>query len=881
MRGRLSLTGLMLRKLLSPRALSIAVRWRLISRARRLLWMLRRGRVVLVRLVRRLLWMLRRGRVVLVRLIFRLVGRAYTELASTSAPEKERSRPRDFPSWRPSSLEINDSLRATQYPGGSGRNYRIHVNEICEALGYQAITNRRDLQRYQRQLRSVVQKNSKRVSYRVYPDKIAWKDRRNLTKAWVVEDRPKLSSGEDFFLAVAAAMLGKSREGSLGSGSPLSSRVAQTWSAFLEDLDPDFKPRISILLATRRSEKVASAIEQISSQKNCRIEVILLAHGFTPGEQVNAQFENLLASKGHSLKSITIDESKNLSGVLNIGVNNASNELLLKWDDDDFYGARHVIGLLVALTVLGVEFIGRPANLVEISDHERILRRHAGPEFIESISIAGGTILTTKSAIKSSGGWGHLPSGVDQDLLKRARRRGFRVWSADDGNFILAREKSGHTWGVDHDYFYRSATSYCSSAYRHLVLSLNLKDNSKSLLEESSLSGLSVCIPFRNDHFAYGLQIRRYTNLDASLKDDLNLRSVVLVDDRSSVPLQTVQLGPPFVETQIRDGVGFGAGAARNRAETLSDGDTVIFHDSDVMVSDDALRNVYKLLQTFDVVHARIGFAQETAEMSTFPECFELPYEMSQEWREQHFYESLDLGIFTSTSYRMSVGGFLGVRRSVHSEIGGFRDIRTRGVEDTEYGYRLSQSGARQAVYSRPGIVHLGPRTFEKKDVAQENNRTELLHSLIPNFSPTSIFSDTKSSGSNPYFYFPKSTLQLLSIEDLEKSRLSFSINFDSFLDAPYALLFLSEMCSFETKDWMRVSEKFSRPSSGVLTLIAEGRRVGIVVSLGALNYHLRCKGEKIVRSAFDLENDFQKFTNTVWGDISEVKSDILYLETA
>ena len=65
-----------------------------------------------------------------------------------------------------------------------------------------------------------------------------------------------------------------------------------------------------------------------------------------------------------------------------------------------------------------------------------------------------------------------------------------------------------------------------------------------------------------------------------------------------------------------------------------------------------------------------------------------------QEWREKTFRRTDDLRIEAVDAFRIVIGATFAVTAAQYWAVGGFRELGIRGIEDTEFGYRVHANGA-------------------------------------------------------------------------------------------------------------------------------------------------------------------------------------------
>ncbi|MBP2704802.1 glycosyl transferase family 2 [Microbispora sp. RL4-1S] len=199
------------------------------------------------------------------------------------------------------------------------------------------------------------------------------------------------------------------------------------------------RPAVSILLATRRPDMIASAVRQLERQRGVTAELIVGLHGVPARE----------AAVGSALLPVTVVEAPAgmpFGAVLNRMAAAASGSLLAKVDDDDWYGPDHLADLLLARLYSGADLVGSAAEFVYLEPLDVTIRRCIGTERYAP-QVAGGTMLITRAAFEAVGGFRPLPRTVDGQLLEAVLAAGGRVYRTHGFNYVLRRRNAqGHTW---------------------------------------------------------------------------------------------------------------------------------------------------------------------------------------------------------------------------------------------------------------------------------------------------------------------------------------------------------------------------------------------------------------------------------------------------
>ncbi len=205
------------------------------------------------------------------------------------------------------------------------------------------------------------------------------------------------------------------------------------------------EPSVSVVLATRRPEMLGFALRQVRRQRGVDLQLVLATHGFEPdaGEV-----------REHGPERVVVrpqDSSVLFGDVLNAGVQAADGDLVLKMDDDDWYGRDFVADLLLARSYSGAEMVGTPAEYHYLAERDVTVRRgHQAERYAPFI--AGGTMLVERGLLREVGGFRSVRRYVDAQLIAAVQRAGAATYRTHGLGYLLRRNASGHTWQVDLDY---------------------------------------------------------------------------------------------------------------------------------------------------------------------------------------------------------------------------------------------------------------------------------------------------------------------------------------------------------------------------------------------------------------------------------------------
>jgi hypothetical protein len=208
-------------------------------------------------------------------------------------------------------------------------------------------------------------------------------------------------------------------------------------------------PRVSVLLPTRRPEQLGFALRQVARQRGVDLELVLAAHGHEPDRSALAE---LPAADRVPVTWLSAPAELPFGAVLNEAAARARGDVLLKMDDDDWYGPDFVRDLLLAYGYSGADVVGTPPEFIYVEPLDVTTRRKDGTERYHSI-VAGGTILVSRDAFSAVGGFRPLPSSVDAALLAAVNAAGGSVYRTHGHDYVLRRGAGGHTWDPGLGYF--------------------------------------------------------------------------------------------------------------------------------------------------------------------------------------------------------------------------------------------------------------------------------------------------------------------------------------------------------------------------------------------------------------------------------------------
>jgi len=206
------------------------------------------------------------------------------------------------------------------------------------------------------------------------------------------------------------------------------------------------QPAVSAIVPTIRPGQLDHVLRQVGTQTWPQLQLVLVLHGIDVPPDLEAR------AREAGVPDLVVrraDADVTLGAALNLGVQAADGTLVAKLDDDNLYLPDYLTDLVRALDYSGADVTGKWAHFVHLEASRLNLLRFAEHEHRFTDLVQGGTLLTGRD-LAAELRFEDLPRRVDTTFLRKLRRGGGTVYSADRFNFVSVRraDPAGHTWHV-------------------------------------------------------------------------------------------------------------------------------------------------------------------------------------------------------------------------------------------------------------------------------------------------------------------------------------------------------------------------------------------------------------------------------------------------
>jgi hypothetical protein len=218
------------------------------------------------------------------------------------------------------------------------------------------------------------------------------------------------------------------------------------------------RPKVSVVLCTRRIEMVPFALRQVLHQRGIDLEVILALHG-VPAAKLRE------ANPGLDLPAhvqvVEIPATVPLGEALNHAASRSGGSYIAKMDDDDWYGPDHLADLVLSHLYTGAELIGTDTEFVYLQELDKTVRlwsdnTESPTHLTDRGLVTGGSTFITRSMLEALGGYRLVPLFEDSELCSAVRSAGGTVYRQHGLNYLYRRRPPAeHTWQVPTTWFLR------------------------------------------------------------------------------------------------------------------------------------------------------------------------------------------------------------------------------------------------------------------------------------------------------------------------------------------------------------------------------------------------------------------------------------------
>ncbi len=200
-------------------------------------------------------------------------------------------------------------------------------------------------------------------------------------------------------------------------------------------------PSVSVVMSTMRPARAVQALRMLRAQTYPHLEIVAAYHGAPappPGDD----------EPGPPVVAFEADGALTFGEALASAVRRSSGDLLVKVDDDDWYGPEFVWDLVLASLYSGAQVVGKTTEYLHFEALDQTIHRTFAQECFHT-QVAGGAMMLSRSDYEAIGGWRPTPRSTDRSILLAVARDGGVAYRTHGLGYVYVRHDDGHTWTPD------------------------------------------------------------------------------------------------------------------------------------------------------------------------------------------------------------------------------------------------------------------------------------------------------------------------------------------------------------------------------------------------------------------------------------------------
>lgn len=205
---------------------------------------------------------------------------------------------------------------------------------------------------------------------------------------------------------------------------------------------------VSFFVSTNRPQNLRMIFENVARQSISEWELLIAAHGFQPSEETLAELSSEFGVE--RFRVIPISKEKSLGFCLNTLVRESSGDILLRMDDDDFYGRWYAEDMVHALNFSQADLVGKAATYIYFEEMDATVLTFPGKENRITDFVRGATFGGPRKTFVNYP-FPEQSQSEDSSVLNQLRKDKRRIYCTDRFNYAVMRnvDKRSHTWQVE------------------------------------------------------------------------------------------------------------------------------------------------------------------------------------------------------------------------------------------------------------------------------------------------------------------------------------------------------------------------------------------------------------------------------------------------
>ena len=225
----------------------------------------------------------------------------------------------------------------------------------------------------------------------------------------------------------------------------VATRLEKVGAELCPGRQPLGEPLISVIVCTRRPDRVLDVLDAFERQTHPNKELIMVVHG----EHFRSKdIDAVLRASALTARWIRAPSKLTLGECVQRGFEESEGDLIVKFDDDDWYGKLFLETQLQACEFSFAGVVGKGSHVVRFEADASMYYFFPGREY-RYMELFGGNRLLVRREVHEEINWRALDYGEDTAFIRDCLVNSVPMYSADGYHCVTRRAApSEHTWQV-------------------------------------------------------------------------------------------------------------------------------------------------------------------------------------------------------------------------------------------------------------------------------------------------------------------------------------------------------------------------------------------------------------------------------------------------
>lgn len=223
------------------------------------------------------------------------------------------------------------------------------------------------------------------------------------------------------------------------------SKKKQDSSIYNSKKNKDSSPKVTVIVNTMREKSLKNVFDNYTRQLYTSKEMIIVLND----NNMNLQKWRNEAKKHKNIMVYQLDEKVSAGNCLNFAVSKAKYDIIAKFDDDDYYGPKYLLGIVEAFQLTNADVVGKATSFVYFKKSKTLAIRHPKKENKYVFHMDGPTMSIRKHVFDKIK-FRNISKEVDAYFSKDCITNGYKIYSTDRFHHVYIRQESpnDHCWKI-------------------------------------------------------------------------------------------------------------------------------------------------------------------------------------------------------------------------------------------------------------------------------------------------------------------------------------------------------------------------------------------------------------------------------------------------